>query len=701
MKQKTLSTLISLIGTFGALPVLADTELPAVRVEASQDADPTTSYTRASSTSATKIAAPLKDVPQTVNVVPAAVLKDQNASSLQDALANVPGVSFSVGDAQRDQVSIRGFSAINDQYVDGVRDDALYYRDLSNVERVEVLKGPSSVLYGRGSSGGLINRITKKPQAEPVHELAVSLDDQGKQRLSFDIGANSDDDFARFRLTGALEDSEGFRNQSFLKREAVAPSLQFNFSPNTTLLLQADYLQDKRLADQGVPGYKGKPVDVPIETYYGSANGRDQTANESDVTSFTGTLDHQFDSGLKLHNVFRTYDFSLDRNYTTIASVNETTNQVTIDRTKRLRDEHGFYNQLELSHDLDLAQTRHTLLYGLEVGKQHKTEKLWTRKNAATYDLFDPQLIELPAINTSAAPGNDNDTDIDIAALYLQDLVSLSEHWKALAGARYDHLTQTRDDKTSKNQDLARTDNTISPRLGVVYQPTERVSLYASASQSFQPIADSFTFKQNSDQLKPEETINYEVGSKIDLFDNLTLTTSVFEMTRSNIQAADPSDSNKALSVGEQRVRGLELAVAGALTPLWDVIAGYAYLDGEITQSTEKTKIGTPFQGNKPALTPRHSANLFVKRKLPGGFNVNAGLRYEGERYASPDNLVKLPGYTRFDLGTGYSGKSLEVNFTLKNVFDKKYYISAHSGANDYNMPGAPRTAEVTARWKF
>jgi catecholate siderophore receptor len=701
MKQKTLSTLISLIGTFSALPALADTELPTVHVEASQDATPATSYTRASSTSATKLAVPLKDVPQTVNVVPAAVLKDQNATSLQDALGNVPGVSFSVGDGQRDQVSIRGFSAINDQYVDGVRDDALYFRDLSNIERVEVLKGPSSVLYGRGSSGGLINRITKKPQAEPVREIAVTLGQDDKQRMSIDVGANSDDDFARFRLTGALEDSGNFRQQYFLERQAVAPSVQLKLSPDTTLLLQADYLKDKRLADQGVPAFQGKPVDVPIDTYYGSAKGRDQAYVKSEVTSFTGTLDHRFANGVKLHNVFRTYDYSLDRNYTTINKVDEVARTVTIDRAKRLRDEDGFYNQLELSHDVSLGQTEHTLLYGLEVGKQHKTEQLWSRKAVATYDLFDPELIVLPEIAAGTKPSNDNATDIDIAALYLQDLVTLTPQWKMMGGVRFDHLRQTRDDKTSANLDLSRTDNTISPRLGVVYQPTSAVSLYASASQSFQPIADSFTFKVNSDQLKPEETINYEVGSKIELFDNLTLTTSLFEMTRANIQTTDPSDSTKALSVGEQRVRGVELSVAGAITPLWDVIAGYAYLDGEITQSSEKTKVGTPFQGNQPALTPRHSASLFLKRKLPGGFNVNGGLRYEGERYTSADNLVKLPGYTRFDLGTGYSGKSLEVNFTLKNVFDKKYYIAAHSGANDYNLPGAPRTAEVTARWKF
>jgi len=181
-------------------------------------------YEAPDATSATKISVPLRDVPQTVNVVPAVVLHDQNALSLQDALQNVPGLSFSVGDGQRDQVTIRGFSAISDQFVDGVRDDALYFRDLSNIERVEVLKGPASVLYGRGSAGGLVNRITKKPLADPPIEAGVTLGSRGQRRGEFDVGTTAADKDALFRLTGAVEDSTSFRDRYFLRRRALAPS---------------------------------------------------------------------------------------------------------------------------------------------------------------------------------------------------------------------------------------------------------------------------------------------------------------------------------------------------------------------------------------------------------------------------------------------------------------------------------------------
>ncbi|MGH8106340.1 MAG: TonB-dependent receptor, partial [Arenimonas sp.] len=319
-------------------------------------------YEVTESSTATKIVVPLRDVPQAVNVVPKAVMRDQNALSVQDALQNVPGLSFSVGNGQRDQVTIRGFTAISDQFIDGVRDDALYFRDLSNIERIEVLKGPASVLYGRGSAGGLINRVTKKPVTDPVMEVGATIGSKGQKRGEFDVGTASADKQMLFRLTGALEDSTGFRNQFFLERQAIAPSVTFKLRPQTTLTLQADYLKDKRLADQGVPSFRGRPVDVPIETYYGAANGRDRAFVQSEVASSTVTLDHAFSDTLKLHSVLRGYDYSLDRNYTTIAKVTESANPtVTISQTRRLRDEDGYYLQNELSQKVQWGGTRHQI----------------------------------------------------------------------------------------------------------------------------------------------------------------------------------------------------------------------------------------------------------------------------------------------------------------------------------------------------
>ncbi len=280
-----------------------------------------TSYDTPVATTATKIPAPLREIPQSVNVVPRAVIQDQGALSLNDTLRNVPGVSASLGDAQRDQVTIRGFSAINDQYVDGLRDDALYFRDLSNVERIEVLKGPAAVLYGRGSSGGIINRVTKKPLATPMAEVGVLLGTEGQKRAEFDLNTSINDDAVRARLTGAVEDSGGFRNDYFLRRQAISPSFLFNLSPDTKLTLQFDYLHDTRIADQGVPSYRGRPVNVPIETRYGSANAGDGNV-ETTVKSVTGTLDHRINDQWSFHSVVRNYEYALGRNnYVTVSRV--------------------------------------------------------------------------------------------------------------------------------------------------------------------------------------------------------------------------------------------------------------------------------------------------------------------------------------------------------------------------------------------
>jgi catecholate siderophore receptor len=678
----------------------AETLLPTIIVE--DKADSGSPYEATRSSVATKIAMPLRDVPQAVNVISKAVMRDQNAMSVQDTLQNAPGLSFSIGDGQRDQVTIRGFSAIHDQFVDGVRDDALYFRDLSNIERVEVLKGPSSVLYGRGSAGGLINRVTKKPVAEPDMEIGATMGSQGQKRGEFDIGSASADKQTLFRLTGSLEDSSSFRQQYFLERRAIAPSITFKLQPQTSLTLQADYLKDTRLADQGVPSFRGRPADVPIETYYGAANGRSAAYVQSEVASTTVTLDHAFDDGMKLHSVLRGYDYSLNRNYTTIEKVSATANPVvTIAQTRRLRDEKGYYFQNELSQKIQWGNMQHQLLYGLELGGQHKSETLISRSNAASYSLFNPVLFGLPPLSDNIAPSADNQNRIHISGLYVQDLVTFNPQWKLLAGLRYDRLEHTRDDRTARNIDLNRKDNTVSPRLGVVFQPTEGLSLYAAYSRSFQPIADSFVFRANSDQLKPTQTQNQEIGMKLDVGGSASFSAALFNMSQTNIQVADPANTNFSTTVGKQRTRGLELSFAGLIAPQWELISGYAYLQGTITESTERTSAGTLFQGNTAALTPRHSLNLWVKHKFNEGYYLAAGGRAEAARFASPDNLTVLPGYGVVHLAAGYEAKVFDIAITLKNLLNRRYYVAAHGGANDYNMPGEPRSLLVSARYRF
>jgi catecholate siderophore receptor len=234
-----------------------------------------------------------------------------------------------------------------------------------------------------------------------------------------------------------------------------------------------------------------------------------------------------------------------------------------------------------------------------------------------------------------------------------------------------------------------------------VYQPTHRVAVYASWNRSFQPIADSFTFRANSDTLKPTQTVNKEAGVKLDLTTRSSLTAALFDMTQTNIQVADPANTNFSLPVGRQRTRGLELSFMGEIAPGWDAIAGYANMRGTIEDSTELTSAGKPFEGNTAALTPRHTFNAWIKHRLDGHFWVAAGGRAESGRYASPDDLTTLPGYGVLQLGAGYDSGKVDVTVTVRNLLNRTYFVSAHSGANDYNLPGEPRTVLVSARYRF
>ncbi|HTH10086.1 MAG TPA: TonB-dependent receptor plug domain-containing protein, partial [Acidovorax sp.] len=265
-------------------------------------------YSPAASTSATKGSAPLRDVPQAVNVVPEQLLRDQGARSMEDALRNVPGVAMSHGDGQRDQVVIRGFTAIADQFVDGVRDDALYFRDLADIERVEVLKGPAAVLYGRGSSGGLINRVTKKPKfGETAGDASLGLGNFDYRRATADVNVGISDT-AAFRINAAVEDSGSYRDQQFVKRHNFAPSLALKLAAQTDLLLQYTNARDKRLTDFGIPALNGRPVNVPARTYYGSRNAAQDDTTTSTMQSFAATLNHRFNDDWSVRNVTRLYD---------------------------------------------------------------------------------------------------------------------------------------------------------------------------------------------------------------------------------------------------------------------------------------------------------------------------------------------------------------------------------------------------------
>ena len=704
-KKSVAPASLSMLGLLVIPTVHAESQdtlaLPETSVTAAYDQQ---SYNPGDSKSALKIDAPLRDIPQTVNVVPQSVIKDQGAQSMQDVLKNVPGVGFSNGDGQRDQVTIRGFSAIGDMYIDGVRDDALYFRDLSNIERVEVIKGPAAVLYGRGSSGGLINSISKTPGFAPKHEVGMTVDSEGKRRTQFDTGWADQQTNQAYRVTGAFEDSDTYRDDGYIDRKAIAPSAYFRLSDDLELNLGASYLYDKRLIDFGIPALGDRPVDVDRDKRFGSGD-PDQDYARSEVFSLTSALNYQINDDLSLTNTSRFYRYDLDRN-NTLADTSPTrfvTSPdgellVKLNRGNVARDEYGVFNQTELKQHAQLAGMQHNLLYGVEVGVQDKHQRVFNQNNVAQVPVFSDGLVPVPehAANLSSKGTNTQDT----TGFYVQDLIELNEQWKALLGVRYDIFGQEYDDERVQNVDLDRTDKTWSPRAGLVYQPDQIQSYYVSISRSYQPSGEVFAVSPSNQNLEPEETTNYEIGTKWDLLDNrLSITAAIFRLERTNMKTADPTNPNLTVLAGEQRTDGFETTISGQLTDKWQIYAGYAYLDAEITKSNSKTN-GVPNEGQVPTLTPRNSANLWLVRTLTAEWRAAAGANYVDDRYTALDNNVVMPSYTTFDTALFYSVPHWDMALRLKNVFDRDYYVSAH-GSVDLITPGAPRTLEASLNYRF
>lgn len=692
-------------------PVIAaggsTTTLPTVTVEAGED-DADGTYAPGFSTSATKSAAPLRDIPQTVNVIPQQLIQDQAARSLQDVLRNVPGVGMSNGDGQRDQVTIRGFSAISDQFIDGIRDDALYFRDLSNIERVEVLKGPAAVLYGRGSSGGLINRVTKKPRAGTFGEATLNLGSHELKRISIDANTSVTDG-VDFRITGAYEDSGSFRDQGFIERSSIAPAVSFKLGDATKLLLQGEFAKDTRITDFGIPSFNGRPVNVPASTYYGSGEARRDDYSTSEVSAFTAVFDHRFSDVLSVRNATRYYTYALDRNNTLPGgTVDSATLTVGRSRGDVTRQEDGYFNQTDFTFKNAWGGLKQEWLFGVEIGKQNKYQNFINQNDIDSVSIFNPAgAVPPPFSAATLAAANPANSVFDVLGVYAQDQISLTPHWKALLGLRYDSFKQaTRFERTL--QSLEREDKTISPRAGLVWQPNQFTSYYVSYSKSYQPSAESFPLSGSNVNNAPEQTRNLEVGTKLDFLDGaFSVTAAVFNLERSDIKTADPANPAVLVNVGKQRTNGLELTASGALPHGWNLSAGYAYLDGRIIESNSTVNspqtpvVPIRIEGNRPSLTPKHSASLWLVKQMGYGFSAGGGLNYSADRFASPSNAVVLPGYVTADLAAFYRSKRFDAALNLKNVTDEKYIVSAHGSSDNLLTPGAPREIQVALTYKF
>lgn len=652
-------------------------------------------YVIPATNSATKTETPLRDIPQSVTIVTRALMQDQLMTGIGDVVRYVPGVTLHQGENNRDQVIMRGNSSSADFFVDGVRDDVQYYRDLYNVDRVEALKGPNAMIFGRGGAGGVINRVTKQAGFTALHEVDLQGGSYGNKRVNADIDEPLGDKVA-FRLNGVYEDSGSFRDQVDLKRYGVAPSLTFATGEATTVTLGYENFHDRRVADRGISSYRGAPADVAISTYYGNP---DDSRVRAAVNLLSATVEHRA-GGLTIRN--KTFFGDYDRSYQNYVpgAVTADKSLVTLTAYNNATKRQNLFNQTDLTYGLVTGSVKHTLLGGIEVGQQltdnFRNTGFFNNTTTSILVPYASPTITTPVTFRQSATDADNHLRTTVAAAYVQDQVELIPALQLIAGLRFDRFDLKY--RNNRNADvLSRVDNLVSPRAGVVYKPATQMSLYSTYSVSYLPSSgDQFSSLTTiTQQVEPEKFTNYEVGAKWDAMGVLSMTMAFYRLDRTNTRSTDPNDPTRIVQTGSQRTNGFELGVSGQITASWNVAGGYAYQDANVTSATAAAP-----EGARVGQVPRHTFSLWNQVQVHPKFGAAVGLVTRSSMFATIDSTVTLPGYTRVDAAVFFAlMKDVRLQVNVENVLNRTYYANADSNTNI--SPGSPRAARVGLTARF
>ena len=704
MRSRTLSFAIALsLGTGAFSAARGDeaaagepTSLPRVTVTAEHESE---GYLTERSRTATKTDTPLLDVPQAVSVVTRDLIQDQSMQSLADVARYVPGAGMAQGEGNRDTIILRGNSSTSDFFLDGVRDDVEYFRDLYNVDRVEVLKGPNAMIFGRGGAGGVVNRVSRQANWEPAREFSLQGGSWDNRRATFDLGDGLNDKVA-VRFTGMYEDSESYRDGVELERMGFNPTAAFSVGDATLIRLSYEYFDYDRTADRGIPSIdidgdgNGGPFQTKESTYFGDPGTSPTfaTVNQGSIV-----VDHAFNENVHLRN--RTLYADYDKFYQNVFAggpVDAASGDVPITAYNNQQLRENFFNQTDLTFATETGSVGHEFLVGVELGEQvtdnFRTTGLFngTGEDEILVPATDPT-ISVPVTFAPDEDDNNNHGRATIAALYVQDQIRLSPQWLAVLGLRYDNFEMDFTDHRGDGVNIRTSDDLLSPRGGLIYKPAEDMSIYASYSMTYVPRsgAQLASLNPTSAAFDPEEFENIEVGAKWDVNPGLALTAAIFQLDRKNVVIPDPNDPDVSILVDGQRTEGIELGVSGQVNEAWSIQGGYAYQDGELTDALGGTRL---------AQLPRHVASLWNRYDFSEAWGVGLGIVYQAEMFAAADNAVTLPDFTRVDAAVFYSlNDRFRIQLNVENLFDEEYYPNAHN--NNNITPGSPLAvrAGVTA----
>jgi catecholate siderophore receptor len=664
------------------------TELERVRVV--DRATRRASYSATSSRTLTRTDTPIRDTPQSATVLTSAVIADQAMQGMADVVRYVPGMTMGLGEGHRDQPTIRGNSSTADFFVDGVRDDAQYLRDLYNVERVEAIRGANAMVFGRGGGGGVINRVSKQAGFAPLARLSIEGGSFDHARETADVNLPLGSNVA-VRVNGMLERSASFRDFFHLRREGVNPTATI-LAGGTVVKVGYEWFNDERTVDRGVPSFGNAPAPTSRHAFFGDpdenhARARVDAAGVSLERTFGAVAVRYTARGVR-------YDKFYQNVYPGGVADGGTRVQLRAYNHATKRD--NLFNQVDLTGTHVTGALTHTLLVGGELSRQSSDDFRETGYfgDGTATSLTVPIDAPVRATGVSfrqSATDADNHTRLDIGAAYLQDQVAFGDHWQAIAGLRVDRFDLRFHDNRA-NADLARVDHLLSPRGGVIFKPVEQASLYASYGVSHLPgSGDQFaSLTPTTQSLEPERFVNREVGAKWDVNPALALSAAVYRLDRSNSQAPDPNDPSRVVQTGAQRTIGLELGATGEVTDRWQLAGGWASQRARITSTTRSGA-----EGATVPLVPQNTISLWNRVQLSRTLGVGLGAVHQSRVYAALDNTVELPAFTRYDAGLYLSLPAhARLQLNMENLLGARYYASAHG--NNNIMPGAPRTLRVS-----
>ncbi|HWD50475.1 MAG TPA: TonB-dependent siderophore receptor [Rhizomicrobium sp.] len=694
------------------------------------------------------VTAKIQNTPQSINIIPLEVMQQQGTATLQDALKNVPGITLNAGEGgtHGDLVNIRGFSAGDDYFMDGLRDTGLYDRDSFDYESVEVYKGPASTLFGRGSTGGVINQVLKTPQLYPILDAMITGGTNNEGRATVDANYVLGDTSA-LRVNGMwqINDVAG-RPYVHNQRWGFAPSIAFGIDTDTTFSLKYLHQSEDNLPDYGIPFLFDEPAPVSRKTFYGLPEDDKFGAN---VDVLTGRVEHKFSDWLSISDTARYGRYSFDSRQTAAIygsancfSTTATQGYFTgaplcssvahptpvswtpgsynpyfpvvgtpIDSVYVMRDRpsstgviHTAMDNLNLKAVFDTGALHHTLVVGSEYDQESAALVRFTNQDTSIEPvlLTDPEPFEdFPGHQTTIR--QKPDTKTDTLSGYVIDNIDIGNQWTIVGGVRFDRFHATFDQPLGTASQFEHTDNVASPRAAIIYKPTDSYSFYVSYGTSYNPSAETLSLAASNKDLSPEKDRTYEAGAKAQLLGGLLgVTAAIFDTEMTNARISDPTNPSLQSLAGTENARGFELGAQGHLTDNWEIVAGYTYLDASAVGLA-----GAGIKGPIPN-TAHNQANLWTTYDFDDGLKAGVGINYVSQRAAGTDNatipgeivVAHAPGYTTFDAMLGYKvNDNLSFQLNGYNLFDKFYYAYSYftKPGENHVVPGPGRTFLLTA----